>query len=90
MRFLTIFILLSLPFLVFSDSGENFSDIIDEIVKEVSESNESNRPVRLAVMTFISTGISDKNEFGIYFTESVISALAVQSKKYTASFVLAR
>lgn len=82
MRNLIILILFSIPFLVNADDSQNFSDVITEIAKQVRDSNKSNRLVRLAVTTFVSTGDSGKNKFGVYFTESITSALAKHNKKY--------
>jgi len=74
--------LLIMPFFIYAQKAEDFSTVIEEISEVVSESNESGRPVRLAVMTFISTSTIDKNDFGMYFTESLISAFAENSKKF--------
>ena len=69
------------PTIIFASEPEDFSVIIKEITESINNSNDSNRPVRLAVMTFISTSASTKNDFGNYFTESVISSLGENTKK---------
>ena len=80
-KYLLTIAFLLLHFTVYADKADDFSDIINDIAKVISASNDSKRPVRLAVMTFISTNVSSKNEFGIYFTESLTTALAGQSRK---------
>lgn len=70
-----------------SDSGRaqkknqepaDFTVVVARMAGEIVETNKTNKPQRLAVITFISTkghSTDSKNEFGEYLTESAISAL---------------
>ena len=81
MQKIIILLLFVFPFFINAGDAEDFSDVIDEITEIINDTNDSDRPVRLAVMTFIPTSASVKNDFGIYFTESIISSLAENTKK---------
>ena len=83
--FIVLFII-STTSIIFTQNAQEFSTFLEKIVQEINDSNPSDRPKRLAVMTFISTSAlspsTGQNEFGEYLTESIISALAADTRKF--------
>lgn len=60
-----------------SFAADDFAKVIKEIASKIQSSNTSGKPQRLALVAFAptKTDTENKNEFGEYITESLISAL---------------
>ncbi|MCK6542877.1 hypothetical protein L6Q79_09365 [bacterium] len=58
-------------------TSDEYGKVIKEIAAKIQSSNTTGKPQRLAVVTFVPTkaDAENKNEFGEYITESLISAL---------------
>lgn len=66
-----------------SQDPKDFNAVISELAKKMQESNATDKPKRLAVVTFVPSqnrNENAKNEFGEYVTESLISALSSNKK----------
>ena len=62
---------------------KEFTAAISDLAKKLQESNTSDKPKRLAVVTFVPSQKKEdsaKNDFGEYVTESLISALSSNKK----------
>ena len=65
------------------EDPKDFNAVISTLAKKLQESNTSDKPKRLAVVTFVPSqnrNENAKNEFGEYVTESLISALSSDKK----------
>lgn len=65
------------------EDPKDFNTVINALAKKLQESNTSDKPKRLAVVTFVPSQNRNenvKNEFGEYVTESLISALSSDKK----------
>lgn len=65
------------------EDPKDFNAVITALAKKLQESNTSDKPKRLAVVTFVPSqnrNENTKNEFGEYVTESLISALSSDKK----------
>lgn len=63
--------------------AKDFNAVMSELAKKLQESNTSDKPKRLAVVTFVPSRDRNekaKDEFGEYVTESLISALSSNKK----------
>ncbi len=78
MRYLTSLLLILTLNPVHSQTAEDFNQVVQSLSKQLVSANKTGKPQRLAVVTFVSTKAQnnkDKNEFGEYVTESLISSL---------------
>ena len=68
----------------YSSDDDNYTIIIENASKKLKEVPQESRPLRLAVLGFVSTSKegTDENEFGNYYSESLISALKKGEEKY--------
>ncbi len=65
------------------DKAKEFKTVIKSLAKQLIESNNTGKPKRLAVITFIPTkNKNEPNEFGEYITESLISELSSDKKAF--------
>jgi len=83
----TMFFWFTITFSLLAANGaRDFQKIIQELNQVVRAANQTGRPVRLAIMTFVSTRSSEntieKNEFGEYLTESIITSLAKRKREF--------
>ncbi|MBN1899631.1 MAG: HEAT repeat domain-containing protein [Spirochaetes bacterium] len=65
-----------------SESQQNISVIIEGLKDKLIGVTPQGRPMRLAVLAFVSTRQDEKSEFGIYFAETLISALKEEEQKF--------
>ncbi|HNJ72918.1 MAG TPA: FlgO family outer membrane protein, partial [bacterium] len=62
---------------IWAITSDEYGKVIKELAAKIQSSNTTGKPQRLAVVTFVptKTDAENKNEFGEYITESLISAL---------------
>jgi len=66
-------------------NGKDFNVVLTNVVDLIKDANKTNKPMRMAVITFLATKkdeMSKKNEFGDYLTESLISSLNANKKLF--------